>query len=51
MGAGTFVTTPAQAAKSDRPAPARSVDAPFLLALIGLIVFGLIVLFSASWDF
>lgn len=50
MGAGTFVTSSNYAAE-ERPAGARSVDAPFLLALIGLIVFGLIVLFSASWDF
>lgn len=49
MGAGTFVNSTAYA-KEERPA-ARNVDTPFLLALIGLLVFGLIVLFSASWDF
>jgi cell division protein FtsW len=35
----------------DHPEAARRVDVPFLLGLIGLLVFGLIVLFSASWDF
>ena len=35
----------------ERPAATRSVDVPLLLGLIGLLVFGLIVLFSASWDF
>jgi len=29
----------------------RSVDTPLLLALVALLVFGLIMLFSASWDF
>ncbi len=48
MGAGTFVNSPTYAAQES---PARRVDAPFLLALIGLLVFGLIVLFSASWDY
>lgn len=38
-------------AAEEHPAGARNVDVPFLLGLIGLIVFGLIVLFSASWDF
>ncbi len=50
MGAGTFVNSSAYA-EEERPAAARSVDMPLLLALIGLLVFGLIVLFSASWDF
>lgn len=50
MGAGTFVNSSSYATE-DRPTPARGVDMPLLLALIGLLVFGLIVLFSASWDF
>lgn len=50
MGTGTFVNSSGYAAE-DRPAPARGVDMPFVLALIGLLVFGLIVLFSASWDY
>lgn len=50
MGVGTFVESPVHTAEN-RPEAARRVDVPFLLALIGLLVFGLIVLFSASWDF
>lgn len=50
MGVGTFVESPVHTVES-HPEAARRVDVPFLLALIGLLVFGLIVLFSASWDF
>lgn len=50
MGAGTFVSSSTYKVE-ERPAPAGRVDTPFLLALIGLLVFGLIVLFSASWDY
>lgn len=42
MGTGTFVT---------EKRPARGVDLPLVLAVLGLLVFGLIMLFSASWDF
>lgn len=48
MGAGTFVNSPSYTAER---LPPRRVDTPFLLALIGLLAFGLIVLFSASWDY
>ena len=48
MGAGTFVT-PGPA--SVRALPGRSFDTPLLLALVALLVFGLAMLFSASWDF
>lgn len=50
MDTGTFVN-PSTFPSEERPAPTRSVDMPLLLGLIGLLVFGLIVLFSASWDF
>ena len=50
MGAGTFVESPVHTVE-DHPEATRRVDVPFLLGLIGLLVFGLIVLFSASWDF
>jgi cell division protein FtsW len=50
MGTGTFVNSSGYT-EEEHPAAARSVDTPLLLALIGLLVFGLIVLFSASWDF
>jgi len=48
MGTGTFVND-----RLFRPAksPARSFDLPLLAVVIALIVFGLLMLFSASWDF
>ncbi len=48
MGTGTFVNenyTPAQAR------PARSFDMPLLVTAVALAVFGLVMMFSASWDF
>ncbi len=52
MGIGTFVTQsnalPA-AAKSQKQA--FGMDVPLLLTIIALVVFGLMMLFSASWDF
>jgi cell division protein FtsW len=54
MGTGTFVKE-----RSDRlsrrrekvAAPTRSFDVPLLLVVIALLVLGLIMLYSASWDF
>jgi cell division protein FtsW len=43
MGTGTFV--------KEKPRANRGMDLPLLLATLGLLVFGLIMLFSASWDF
>ncbi len=49
MGAGTFINNRATPAtvRSTR----RTVDMPLVLAVIALIVFGLIMLYSASFDF
>ena len=44
MGAGTFI---AERFRSN----SRGMDLPLALAALGLVVFGLIMLFSASWDF
>ena len=49
MGSGTFITR-ADSRKAASPR-ARSVDLPLLLAVGSLLLFGLIMLFSASWDF
>jgi cell division protein FtsW len=43
MGAGAFLREKLRAN--------RSMDLPLILATVGLLVFGLIMLFSASWDF
>ncbi|MEW5940086.1 MAG: FtsW/RodA/SpoVE family cell cycle protein, partial [Chloroflexota bacterium] len=42
MGSRTFVAN---------TRPTRGVDQALALALLGLLVFGLVMLFSASWDF
>ncbi|MGA7192096.1 MAG: FtsW/RodA/SpoVE family cell cycle protein, partial [Anaerolineales bacterium] len=53
MGTETFLTERAfvdeQPIKNDRPK--RSVDLPLLVVIIALVVFGLIMMFSASWDY
>jgi cell division protein FtsW len=46
MGTGTFVNE-----RSFPPNKARSFDMPLLVTLVALVVFGLVMLFSASWDF
>ncbi|MFT3891988.1 MAG: putative peptidoglycan glycosyltransferase FtsW [Anaerolineales bacterium] len=49
MGAGTFVNKPLSFSPAKRLA--RSVDVPLALTVIALLVFGLIMLYSASFDF
>ena len=49
MGTGTFVNERPFAPQSKKPA--RSFDLPLLATMIALLVFGVIMLFSASWDF
>ncbi len=49
MGARTFVNNRFSLASSRNPA--RGVDMPLLLTVVALIVFGLIMLYSASFDF
>lgn len=54
MGTGTFVKDhPLELPHSQEVvrAPALDIDVPLLLTVIGLLVFGLVMLFSASWDF
>ncbi len=54
MGTGTFVKErPLALPKRQEGAATRaiSLDVPLLLTVIGLLVFGLVMLFSASWDF
>jgi cell division protein FtsW len=49
MGTGTFVKERLHPPQSKKPA--RSFDLPLLVTMIALLVFGAIMLFSASWDF
>jgi cell division protein FtsW len=50
MGTGTFVN-PAYSAPQANGRPARTLDVPLLVVIVALVVFGLVMLFSASWDF
>jgi cell division protein FtsW len=49
MGTGTFLRDRSRALKF--PGLGRGVDMPLLLTVVALAVFGLVMLFSASWDF
>jgi cell division protein FtsW len=51
MGARAFVNNilPAEA-QPDRK-PGRGLDLPLLVTLIALVIFGLVMMFSASWDY
>lgn len=49
MGAGTFVNDRSPLSRS--AARRRGVDAPLLLTVVALLVFGLVMLYSASFDF
>ncbi|MFZ5822615.1 MAG: FtsW/RodA/SpoVE family cell cycle protein [Chloroflexota bacterium] len=54
MGTGTFVKERPLALPREQEgarSPTIGMDVPLLLAVIGLLVFGLVMLFSASWDF
>jgi cell division protein FtsW len=54
MGTGTFVKDRAYKGTRRREkvvAPARGVDIALLLTIVALLVFGLVMLYSASWDF
>jgi cell division protein FtsW len=54
MGTGTFVKDRAYKAARRREkvaAPPRGVDIALLLTIVALLVFGLVMLYSASWDF
>src|SRR5512140_3585673 len=50
MGAGTVVTGQfAEAKPASRPG--RSLDLPLVVTVIALLIFGLVMMFSASWDY
>ena len=51
MGTGTFVNEQSGVSAKKPGRGARSIDMPLLLIVVALIVFGLIMLYSASFDF
>ena len=50
MGAGTFLNKRPYV-ESQPPTSRRGVDLPFLVVTIALVIFGLVMMFSASWDY
>lgn len=51
MGPGTFVSDPSYAGVPPAARHSRSVDMPLLVVMIAIIAFGLVMMFSASWDY
>ncbi len=54
MGTGTLLSQPPFTESRPGPesgAPPRGLDLPLLVVIIALIIFGLVMLFSASWDY
>jgi cell division protein FtsW len=54
MGTGTFVKDHKYSPPRNRSktaVPSRGLDIPLLLIVVALVVFGLVMLYSASWDF
>ena len=51
MGTGPFVETTSALPQQRIPRFGRGIDMPLLVIVVALIVFGLAMLYSASWDF
>ena len=52
MGAETYVNHPTQVQPRAQAAPRRrGFDTPLLVAIVALVIYGLVMLFSASWDY
>lgn len=51
MGAGTYLTELAPEARTPSLKAGRTFDLPLVVVTVVLIIFGLIMMFSASWDY
>ena len=51
MGAGTYLTEVSPGARAPATRAAGAIDLPLLVVTVVLIIFGLIMMFSASWDY
>jgi cell division protein FtsW len=51
MGAGTCLTEITPGARAPATRATRAIDLPLLVVTVVLIIFGLIMMFSASWDY
>ena len=51
MGAGAMMDAKVQRNSSKRAVQHLGIDVPLLLVVISLLAFGLLMVYSASWDF
>ena len=51
MGAGTFVSDRPLMQDRSQPVRVHSLDLPLIVIIIALIIFGMVMMFSASWDY
>ncbi|HTP03297.1 MAG TPA: putative peptidoglycan glycosyltransferase FtsW [Anaerolineales bacterium] len=51
MGAGTFLTERPFAQSKPQQKRALGLDLPLVVAVIAILIFGLVMMFSASWDY
>ncbi len=51
MGAGTFISEGPRIEERAKPFQARDLDLPLVVTIIALVIFGLVMMFSASWDY
>ncbi len=51
MGAGTYLTEIGPGARTPAIAAKRAIDLPLVVVTVVVVVFGLIMMFSASWDY
>jgi len=51
MGTGTILKERPFAENKPQSKPGRGLDLPLLVAVIAILIFGLVMMFSASWDY
>src|SRR5574341_561257 len=51
MGAATFLEDGVQPARKPAGRQSRAIDLPLVAAIIAILTFGLIMMYSASWDY
>ncbi len=51
MGTGTFLAERPFAEAKSQSKPGRGLDLPLVVVIIAILIFGLVMMFSASWDY
>src|SRR5512146_24459 len=51
MGAATFVNERPYADGKRKSIPGKGLDLPLIVTVIAIVIFGLVMMFSASWDY